>query len=65
MKQNLPVITFCFAISLVLCRLLNDYTTIDSDLPTSRNENLTNILLYGNQIYDDEINQINLMNVIQ
>ena len=45
--------------------LINDLRNIDSDLPTLRNENLTNILLYGNQIYDDNTNQIIVMQVIQ
>ena len=44
---------------------MNDLRNIDSDLPTLRDENLTNILLYGNQIYDDKTNQIFLMHVIQ
>ena len=43
----------------------NDLRNIDSDLPILRDENLTNILLYGNQIYDDQTNQIILMHVIQ
>ena len=45
--------------------LMNDLKKIDSDLPTLRNENLTNILLYGNQIYDDKTNQIILMHIIR
>ena len=44
---------------------MNDLWNIDSDLPTDRDENLTNILLYGNQIYDDKTNQIILINAIQ
>ena len=44
--------------------LMNDLRNIDSDLPTSRNENLTNMLLYGNQIYD-KINQIILKHIMQ
>ena len=44
---------------------MNDLRNIDSDLPTLRDENLTNILLYGNQIYDDKINQIILMHVMR
>ena len=44
---------------------MNDLRNIDSDLPTLRDENLTNILLYGNQIYDDKTNQIILMPVIR
>ena len=42
-----------------------DLRNIDSDLPTLRDENLTNILLYGNQKYDDKTNQIILMHVIR
>ena len=45
--------------------LMNDLRNIDSDLPTSKNENLTNILLYGNQIYNNKTNQIILMHVMQ
>ena len=37
----------------------------DSDLPTLRDENLTNILLYGNEKYNDKTNQIILMHVIR
>ena len=44
---------------------MNDLRNIDSDLPTFRDENLTNILLYGNQIYDNKTNQIILMRVIR
>ena len=44
---------------------MNGLRNIDSDLPTLRDENLTNILLYGNQKYDDKTNQIILMHVIR
>ena len=44
---------------------MNDLRNIDSDLPTLRDENLTNILLYSNQIYDDKTSQLILMNVIR
>ena len=44
---------------------MNDLRNIDSDLPTIRDENLTNILAYSNQIYDDKTNQIILMHVIR
>ena len=37
---------------------MNDLRTIDINPPTVRDENLTNILLYRNQIYDDKTNQI-------
>ena len=42
---------------------MNDLRNTDSDLPTLKDENLKNILLYGNQIYDDKPNQIILMHV--
>ena len=45
--------------------LMNDLRNIDSDIATVRDESLTNILLYGNQIYDDKTNQIILMHVIR
>ena len=44
---------------------MNDLRNIDSDLPTLSDENLANILLYGNQIYDGKSDQIILMHVIQ
>ena len=44
---------------------MNDLRNIDIDLPTLRDENLTNILLYRNQIYDDKINQIILMHIMR
>ena len=44
---------------------MNDLRNIDSDLPTLRNEDLTNILLYGNQIYEDKTYQIILMHAIR
>ena len=43
---------------------MNDLRNIDSDFPTLRDENLTNILLYSNQIYVDKTNQIILMHII-
>ena len=45
--------------------LMNNLRNINSDLPTLRDENFTNILLYGNQKYDDKTNQIILMHVIR
>ena len=51
--------------SVSLKKLKNDLRNIDSDLPTLSDENLANILLYGNQIYDDKTDQIILMHVIQ
>ena len=44
---------------------MNDLRNIDSDLPTLSDENLANILLYGNQIYDGKSDQIILMHVIR
>ena len=44
---------------------MNDLRDIDSDHPTLRDKNLTNILLYSNQIYDDKTKQITLMHVIR
>ena len=44
--------------------LMNDLRNIDSDLPALRDENLKNILLYGNQSYGDKTNKIILMCVI-
>ena len=43
---------------------MNDLRKIDSDLPTLRDENLTNILWKANQIYDDKTNQTILMHVM-
>ena len=45
--------------------LVNNLRNIDRDLPTLRVENLTNILLYGNQIYDNKTHQIILMHAIR
>ena len=44
---------------------MSDLRNVDSDLSTLRDENLTNILLYDNQKYDDKTNQIILMHVIR
>ena len=35
---------------------MNDLRNIDSDLPTLRDEDFTNILLYDDQVYDDKTN---------
>ena len=43
---------------------MNNLRNIDSDLPALRNENLTNILVYGKQIYDDKTDRIISMRVI-
>ena len=42
---------------------MKDLRNIYSSLPILRDEGLTNIFLYGNQIYDDKTNQIILMHV--
>ena len=44
---------------------MNDLRNIDSDLTTLRDENFTNILIYGNQIFDDKSNQIILVHVVR
>ena len=54
----------CHFFDAMQAALMNDLMNIDSDLPTIRDKNLTNILLYRNQIYDDKANQIILMNVM-
>ena len=41
---------------------MKDLRNIESDLP-KLDENLSNVLLYGNQIYDGKTNQIILMHV--
>ena len=43
---------------------MKDIRNINSDLPTLRDADLTNILLYGNQIYESKTNQIILMHAI-
>ena len=43
---------------------MDDLRNIDGDFTSLRDENLTKILLYGYQIYDDKTNQILLMDVI-
>ena len=43
---------------------MDDLRNIDGDFTSLRDENLTKILLYGYQIYDDKTNQIILMGVI-
>ena len=44
---------------------MKDLRKNDSNLPTLKDENLTNILLLGNQINDNKTNQIILMQVIR
>ena len=46
----------CHFFDAMQATFMNDLRSIDSHLPTLRDENLTNILLYGNQIYDDKTN---------
>ena len=53
----------CHFFDTLRATLMNDLRDIDSDPRTFRDENLTNILLYGNQIYGDKTNQIILMQV--
>ena len=55
----------CHFFDALRATLMNDLMNIDNDLPTSSDENLTNIVLYGNQIYDKKTNQITLMHVIR
>ena len=46
----------CHFFDALRATLMSDLRNIDSDLPTL--ENLTSMLLYGNQIYDGKTNQI-------
>ena len=46
----------CHSFDVLRATLMNDLSNIDSDLLTLRDENFTNILLYGNQINDDKTN---------
>ena len=55
----------CHFFDALRATLMNDLKNIDRDLPTLRDEYLTNILLYDNQIYDDKTNQITLMHIIR
>ena len=55
----------CHFFDALWATFMNDLTNIDSDFPTLRDENLSNILLYGNQIYDGKTNQIILLHVIR
>ena len=43
---------------------MDDLRNFDGDFTSLRDGNLTKILLYGYQIYDDKTNQIILMDVI-
>ena len=45
--------------------LMYDIRNTDSDLLILRDENLSNILLYGSQIYNDKTNEIILMHIIR
>ena len=53
----------CHFFDALRATLMNDLRNIDSDLCTLRDENLTNTLLYGNQIHDDKTNQTILIHV--
>ena len=53
---------FCDALR---ATLMNDLRNNDSDLPSLRDEDLINIVLYGIQIYDNKTNQIILMDVMR
>ena len=64
-KSTSQYFLHCHFFDALQATLTNDLRNIESDLPTIRDENLTNILLYGNQIYDDKTNQIILMHVIR
>ena len=55
----------CHFVDTLRATLMNDLKNMDSNLRTFKNENITNSLLYGNQIYDDKTNQIILMDVSQ
>ena len=55
----------CHFFDTLRATLMNDLSNVDSDLLTFKDENLTNILLYRNQINDDKTNQIILMHVIR
>ena len=56
LKQNVLLNAFCVAIFFDTLRaaLMNDLKNVDRDLPILKDENLTNILSYGNQTYDDK-----------
>ena len=54
----------CHFFDTLWATLTEDLRNTDSHLRTPRNENLTNILLYGNKIYDDKSNQIILLHII-
>ena len=55
----------CHFFDALRATLMKDLRNIDSNLPTLKDENLINILLCGNQKYDDKTNQIILMHVIR
>ena len=55
----------CLFFDALLATLMNNLRNIENDLPTLKDENLTNVLLYSNQIYDDKINEIILMHAIR
>ena len=53
----------CHFFDALWATLMNNLNNIGSDPPTLGDGNFTNILLYGNQIYDDKTNQIILVHV--
>ena len=55
----------CHIFDALRATLMNDLRNVDSDLSTLRAENLANVLLQSNQIYDDKTNQIILMLAIR
>ena len=55
----------CHFFGALWATLMKNLRNTDSDHPTLRAENLTNILLYDNQLYDDKTNQIILMHKIR
>ena len=55
----------CHFFDALQATLTHDLRNFDSDFPTLIDENLTDILLYGNQIYDNKANQMILMQAIQ
>ena len=54
----------CHFFDALRATLMNDLRNTDSDLLTLKDENLTNTLLHGNQIYDDKTNNFNALNTI-
>ena len=55
----------CHFFNALQATLTHDLRNIDSNFPTLTDGNSTDILLYGNQIYDNKTNQMILIQVIQ